>query len=346
MNGRGIIMPNRIDKIILDKPDVNLSNADNTSDVNKPISTAQAAALAAKVDKTTTVNGKPLSGNISITSTDVGLGNVNNTSDANKPVSTAQATAIATKVDKTTTVNGKPLSGNISINAADVGLGNVNNTSDANKPVSTAQAAAISSAVSAHETSPNPHPQYSDFLCGETRMFETRKQLSKRLMEYHPMDGQLIPRVSDPGLLAAIQSGEVPSCSDSDWLADPLKRNNYTLGDGSTTIRLPDRNGKYSGTVGVGFACGDGSKSPAPGIFRLDTMRAVKGSGGAVFRPAIVASAGCVKFTLYGPTPPKAGTIGADPGEASLLEIDTTGLPGVGDVTMPISFSLVWAVKR
>lgn len=140
-------MPNRIDKIILDKPDVNLSNADNTSDVNKPISTAQASALAAKVDKTTTVNGKALSGNISITATDVGLGNVNNTSDANKPVSTAQATAIAAKVDKTTTVNGKALSGNISITATDVGLGNVNNTSDANKPVSTAQAAALDAKV-------------------------------------------------------------------------------------------------------------------------------------------------------------------------------------------------------
>lgn len=140
-------MPNRIDKIILDKPDVNLPNVDNTSDVNKPISTAQAAALAAKVDKTTTVNGRALSGNISITATDIGLGNVNNTSDANKPVSTAQATAIAAKVDKTTTVNGKALSGNISITANDVGLGNVNNTSDANKPVSTAQATALAAKV-------------------------------------------------------------------------------------------------------------------------------------------------------------------------------------------------------
>lgn len=42
-----------------------------------------------KVDKTTTVNGKALSTNITITKSDVGLGNVDNTSDLNKPISTA-----------------------------------------------------------------------------------------------------------------------------------------------------------------------------------------------------------------------------------------------------------------
>lgn len=46
---------------------------------------------------TRTINGYPLSTNISLNKTDVGLGNVDNTSDANKPVSTAQAASIATK---------------------------------------------------------------------------------------------------------------------------------------------------------------------------------------------------------------------------------------------------------
>ncbi len=46
---------------------------------------------------TRTINGYPLSSNISLNKTDVGLGNVDNTSDANKPVSTAQAASIATK---------------------------------------------------------------------------------------------------------------------------------------------------------------------------------------------------------------------------------------------------------
>lgn len=57
--------------------------------------------LAGKVGTGTTINGKPLSGNITLAKSDVGLGNVDNTSDANKPVSTAQQAALNTKADKT-----------------------------------------------------------------------------------------------------------------------------------------------------------------------------------------------------------------------------------------------------
>jgi len=53
----------------------------------------------AKADKTTTVNGHPLSANVTVTKGDVGLGNVDNTSDANKPVSTAQQAALDDKAD-------------------------------------------------------------------------------------------------------------------------------------------------------------------------------------------------------------------------------------------------------
>lgn len=55
---------------------VGLGNVDNTSDEDKPVSTAQQAALDA------------------LTKDDVGLDNVDNTSDINKPVSTAQQAAI------------------------------------------------------------------------------------------------------------------------------------------------------------------------------------------------------------------------------------------------------------
>lgn len=100
---------------------VGLGNVDNTSDANKPVSTAQNTAINAKVadeinDGTTTIAPSqnavfdalalkaPLAsptftGTVSgITATMVGLGNVDNTSDANKPVSTAQDTAINAKV--------------------------------------------------------------------------------------------------------------------------------------------------------------------------------------------------------------------------------------------------------
>lgn len=78
------------------KAQVGLGNVDNTSDVDKPISTATQSALNLKVDKTTTVNGHALSSNVTVSKSDVGLSNVDNTSDMNKPVSTAQKSAIDT----------------------------------------------------------------------------------------------------------------------------------------------------------------------------------------------------------------------------------------------------------
>jgi hypothetical protein len=75
---------------------VGLGNVTNTSDANKPVSTAQQAALDLKANLanptfTGTVNG--------ITASMVGLGNVTNTSDANKPVSTAQQAAFDLKAN-------------------------------------------------------------------------------------------------------------------------------------------------------------------------------------------------------------------------------------------------------
>ena len=104
------------------KSQIGLSNVDNTSDVNKPISTATQTALNNKVDKTTTINGHVLSGNVTVTKADVGLSNVDNTSDTNKPVSTAQQAAInsAKSTIDTYTVNGKEISDSPTINAGDV----------------------------------------------------------------------------------------------------------------------------------------------------------------------------------------------------------------------------------
>lgn len=114
-----------------------IDNVDNTSDADKPISTAAETALAGKVDKETnkslmsadehtkltgietgaqvnTVTGVKGSneaeyrtGNVSITKGNVGLGNVDNTADTDKPISTAAQTALDGKVDK---ITGKGLS--------------------------------------------------------------------------------------------------------------------------------------------------------------------------------------------------------------------------------------------
>lgn len=73
--------------------DIGLGNVDNTSDINKPVSTATQTAInnavLNKVNNTTTVNGHALSSNVVISKADISLGNVDNTSDMDKPISTA-----------------------------------------------------------------------------------------------------------------------------------------------------------------------------------------------------------------------------------------------------------------
>ena len=87
----------------LNKAAVGLSNVDNTSDLNKPISSLTQTALNAKENIVTAAtitdyyrgdkSFQPLN------KAAVGLGNVDNTSDANKAVSTATQTALNAKYD-------------------------------------------------------------------------------------------------------------------------------------------------------------------------------------------------------------------------------------------------------
>ena len=138
-----------------------LNNVDNTSDANKPISSATQTALDAKqatlVSATNikTINSTTIlgSGNIAVeptitatTSADyyrgdktfatlnkaaVGLGNVDNTSDANKPVSTATQTALDLKTNKLIVANRQTASYTLVLTDADklveMNVGSANN---------------------------------------------------------------------------------------------------------------------------------------------------------------------------------------------------------------------------
>jgi hypothetical protein len=155
---------------------VGLSNLDNTSDANKPVSSAQQTALDLKAPLASPTFTGTVGG---ITQTMVGLGNVDNTSDVNKPISTTQQSALdlkapiasptftgtitapATSITNTTesssttsgallVAGGVGIVGNlyvggtaVGITKTMVGLGNVDDTSDASKPVSTAQQTAL-----------------------------------------------------------------------------------------------------------------------------------------------------------------------------------------------------------
>lgn len=67
--------------------------------IEEGLETAAEVADAA-VPATRTINGYPLSANVTVTKADVGLGSVDNTADSAKPVSTAQQAALNGKADK------------------------------------------------------------------------------------------------------------------------------------------------------------------------------------------------------------------------------------------------------
>ena len=77
------------------KAQVGLSNVDNTSDINKPVSVAQQNAINQAKQEVRdiideyTINGHKISENPVLNKTDIGLDQVDNTSDLDKPISTA-----------------------------------------------------------------------------------------------------------------------------------------------------------------------------------------------------------------------------------------------------------------
>lgn len=86
----------------MNKAAVGLDQVDNTSDANKPVSTATQSALNLKAN----LNSPAFTGTpTGITKAHVGLGNVDNTADTAKPVSTPQQTALNLKADATAVVN-------------------------------------------------------------------------------------------------------------------------------------------------------------------------------------------------------------------------------------------------
>lgn len=77
-------------------------------------------------------------------------------------------------------------------------------------------------------------------------------------------DGQLLNRADWPELWAYAQM--LFPIADADWLADPAKRGKYSLGNGTTTFRVPDRNGVQTGSIQALFGRGDGGNSSANGV--------------------------------------------------------------------------------
>ena len=116
------------------KSDVGLSNVDNTSDTNKPVSIAQRQALDGKVDK---APGKSLVSDTEITK----LSGLKPQTEIDSSVADAKKAGTDSQNNLNTHISNTRNPHNVT--KAQVGLDRVNNTSDAEKPISTATQSAL-----------------------------------------------------------------------------------------------------------------------------------------------------------------------------------------------------------
>lgn len=77
---------------------------------------------------------------------------------------------------------------------------------------------------------------------------------------FAPMDGQPLSRATYSALWAMVSSGGYPLITDAAWVGDAGARASFSSGDGATTFRMPDLNGKQGG-IGATTVRGDGSYS-------------------------------------------------------------------------------------
>ena len=127
----------QVGDVVLSKADIGLSAVDNTTDIDKPVSTATATALSSKVD----TGDVRLSDQRTPVDNSVTALKVLDASITEAKLSTAVQTKLNTANGAVDSVAGK--TGVVTLFRTDVGLGNVDNTSDANKPVSIAAQVAL-----------------------------------------------------------------------------------------------------------------------------------------------------------------------------------------------------------
>lgn len=175
-------------------------------------------------------------------------------------------------------------------------------------------------------------------------------------------DGQLLNRADWPELWAYAQM--LSPIADADWLADPLKRGKYSLGNGTTTFRVPDRNGVQTGSVRALFARGDGGNSSNDGMIMESFLPNITGNinfhgSGPASEPAsgtVVAGAGGAFVNGEGFTIPRyvRGVSLLSSGANSLGSVAlraSNSSPAYGrnnlatDEVLPRNFSGVWVIR-
>lgn len=261
------------DDIVLSRSDVGLDailNAtqlvasNNLSDVTDVVTARTNLDVYSKdesVPADRTVNGKPLSDDIVLTSTDTGSFSIANNLSEGVPGTIRANISAAKSGDNSDITSLTSLSGTLRLGADAVG---------AYDAVTLRQLQASTGTGSA-----TINGVMNNFLGAVEWFLGTRGAMPGGHLA---ADGQLLSRAAYPDLWNAISTGVLQSITDSSWQSTPTGRGSYSTGDGSTTFRMPDLNGVWTHPT-------DSTLNSIPALFlRGDGAVANTGSGVGVIR--------------------------------------------------------------
>lgn len=144
-----------------------------------------------------------------------------------------------------------------------------------------------------------------------------------------PRDGQEVDQTGIfADLYAKALAGKLPTCTETEWQADPLNRGCYVLESSPGKMRLPDDNGVQPGSLKIPVKVGDGGDVAKAGKMGASALPNIKGT---VFRSHT--DAALVRNT---------GVVG---GAFELLEREATSPPttvgstGAASTGVPLGFN-------
>lgn len=155
-----------------------------------------------------------------------------------------------------------------------------------------------------------------------------------------PLSGTLLNRASYPDLWADIQAGVYDVIEDTVWLSNPDRRWAFSVGDGSTTFRLPDYNGIQSGSIKSPVLRGSGYSNPS---IKSDAIRNITGSVNAI-RMGIgwtPQSTGA----LLGKSASASGDANNGSAATMTIDIDASRVVPTADENRPNSLFGIWIIQ-
>lgn len=154
---------------------------------------------------------------------------------------------------------------------------------------------------------------------------------------YVAADGQELSRNTFTDAWQGIQARNVPVVAEATWQATPTERGKFTDGDGTTTFRVPDYNGKSAGSLGAVFLRGDGALSAGQaGLIQRDGVGPLKYQ--------VVSGAGSASAAGVG----KATNTSYSTGTPVEVETTTTGDEWITNTiaeTRPLNVTGCWVIK-